>query len=160
MPTSIEQVSYTVRKQLVAGWNPANTMSLTPRIQRAHPGRSTSFVIPLVSVGLDEEDPLLETITPTGPGAIWDGTVTAMTWVDPETTLQSGGGEIGHSLSSKLSDLMASEIRRIIRANQTTTADLLTLRPISRRYSPDDSESPVLDRHIVTIGYAWAEQPA
>ncbi len=160
MPTSIEQVSYTVRKQLVAGWNSANTMSLTPTIRRAHPGRSTSFVIPLVSIGQDEENPLVETLTPTGPGAIWGGTVTVMTWVDPESTLQSGGDEVGYALSSKLSDLMAKEVHRIIRLNQTTTADLLTLRPVGRRYSPDDSETPVLDRHIVTVVYAWAEQPA
>ena len=161
MPTEIEQVSYTARKALNTNWLSANTSNLTPQItKRPRSGRIGDLILPLVTVGLDEEDPLYETITSTGPGAVWDGTITIETWVNPDRTLDSGGAPIGDALSSKLARDMMEEAHRILRAQQLSHTDLIVLRPTSRRYAPDTTEKPTLDRWILIAAYSWAESPA
>jgi hypothetical protein len=161
MATEIEQVSYTARKALNTNWVAANTMNLTPEItKRPRSGRIGDLITPLLTVGLDEEDPLYETITPTGPGAVWDGTITIESWVNPDRTLDSGASPIGDALASKLARQMMEEAHRILRAEQLNHTDLIVLRPTSRRYSPDTTESPTLERWILVASYSWAEQPA
>lgn len=145
---------------LVPNWTAANTMDLTPTFGVRFTGRGADLVVPKLTVGQDEEDELIPTITPTGPGAFWDGTITLESWVSPEDTLDSGGAELGFALAKKLARDIIEEALRLVRASGQTLTGIELIKPVGRRYSPDVSASPVLERWILVCRYLWDERPA
>lgn len=157
-PTKIEHAVVTLLDLFVAGWTPANTEGLTPDFSSAWYDRVKDIDQFKVTVTGGDEFPFGAGLTANGPAGLWDGVASVNVWTSAKVV--SGSSAIGGALARKLAYEGRQEIDRIVRVNQNAVSGLLFMSVRSRRWLPDDRESPVVFRWLVEVGYQWIEQPA
>jgi len=156
--TQIADPVITVGDWLTAGWNAANSLTLTPTISKGGwYNRDNDLATFKVTVTPNAENQRTGYLGTAGPGALWDGTVDVNIWTSP-AVFADGTAKV--ALAKKLAYEGRQEVDRLIRSNQLASSELLIARTLNRIPLPDTRGRPVVFRWLCEVGYSWIELAA
>ena len=145
----------TIRDDLVAGWNAANTQTITPKFTNALWDRTKDYSRALVTITSTAEIPTITGMGPAGVSQQYEGVVDVNCWATPKVFSSGNQGALARLLSWE----MSKEVIRIIAGKEIDhqgTFELL--HPGSRRPLHDQTEAGVVFRFLVEVNYRWMLQ--